>query len=801
LGANRTLVLLDGLRLVPGASASGIPPSVDLNIIPNGAIERIEVLQDGAAPIYGSDAIAGVVNIITKKKQRGWDGSAQVSGYFEKGDGTTQDYNLSYGAGNDRVNVVFGGSYTKQDAVFSNNRAISAFPTPYSTSCLNGGCSGTTPLGQFDINSAFDLTLKNVVQGRPVFNPLNPTAGDFKNFEKIDRFNFKPFNYLVTPNERYGGFVNASADLGGVTARVKAIYNRRQSENQAAPLPLIVGPDGGNGNLLDTISIDASNPYNPFGTLSSGIDGTGRPRSYNQVRRRFVEGGPRHFSQQVDTFYLTGTLDGSFHVGQHKFFWDVSAIEGLNDAKQSFTGNVNAARIQQALGPLANCTGACVPLDLFGGPGTITADQLAFITFVERDRSKQELTDFTANITGDLFELPGGPLGLAAGYEHRYQFGSFDPDPIVAAGLGADIPALPARGSTKADELYGEFRAPLLKGRPFFNLLEASFAVRYSHYSLFGDTTNLKAGFLWQPSPDITFRGNWAQGFRAPSIGELFGAASRFDNPLTDPCNNFVTLPANVQQNCVANGVPASLPNYVQNGGPGSQIGVTTGGNKALKPETSNSYTAGVVLSPSFLRNTGFSKRFDLEVNYYDINLQGAIRAIGADTLLSRCALTNDPLSCATIRRSPATGNVLGINALLQNIGAITTNGVDATITYRSPDTGIGSFGLFFSNTYMIKYREIVPATAGFTRIARDATERGSPDQAFPRYKANAALDWSLGPVNANVTGRYISAVRETQNKDFRLKPKFYLDVALGFRPPILADRLRLTVRQQCARS
>jgi len=106
------------------------------------------------------------------------------------------------------------------------------------------------------------------------------------------------------------------------------------------------------------------------------------------------------------------------------------------------------------------------------------------------------LTDFTANISGDLFQLPGGPLGLAAGYEHRYQFGSFDPDPIVAAGLGADIPAQPARGSIRADELYGEFRAPFLKERPFFNLLEASFAVRYSHYSLFGDTTNLKAGFL-----------------------------------------------------------------------------------------------------------------------------------------------------------------------------------------------------------------------------------------------------------------------------------------------------------------
>lgn len=176
-----------------------------------------------------------------------------------------------------------------------------------------------------------------------------------------------------------------------------------------------------------------------------------------------------------------------------------------------------------------------------------------------------------------------------------------------------------------------------------------------------------------------------------------------------------------VQRNCIASGIPASRPNYVQGGGPNAQIGVTTGGNKALKPETSNSYTAGVVLSPAFLRDKGFSKRLDLEVSYYDISLNGAIRAIDATTLLDRCAQTGDPLSCSTIRRSAATGNVLGINALLQNIGAITTNGIDATLTYRTPQTSLGSFGLFFSNTYLLKYREIVPATTGYTRIPRDA--------------------------------------------------------------------------------
>ena len=797
LGANRTLVLIDGLRVVPGASASGIPSAVDLNIIPNGSIERIEVLQDGAAPIYGSDAIAGVVNIITKKKQRGFDATAQASGFFEKGDGFTQDYALSYGAGSDKVNIVFGGSYTKQDAVFASDRAISAFPTPYATQC-SGNCSSATVLGRFDIfnpvgGGFLSLALRQQTPGKPIFDPLNPNGANtsFKKFGVEDRFNFKPYNYLVTPNERYGGFVNATADFGGMTANVKAIYNRRQSANQAAPLPLFLGPGAGNGNLLDTISIDASNPYNPFGeTLSSGSGGS--PVTYDTVRRRLIEGGPRHYDQTVDTFYLTGTLSGAFHVGDHKFFWDVNAIEGLNTAKQNFTGNVNALKVQQALGPIANCTGPCVPLDVFGGAGTITPDQYAFIAFTEHDQSKQELTDFTVNVSGDLFELPGGPLGLAAGYEHRYNYGSFTPDALITAGLGADIPAQPGAGSIKADEVYGELRAPFLKDRPFFKLLEASFAVRYSKYSLFGDTTNLKAGFLWQPNADITFRGNWAQGFRAPSIGELFGGNSRFDSPLTDPCNNSATLPANVRANCVANGVPGSI-NYVQDGGPGSQISLTTGGNKNLKPETSNSYTAGIVVAPSFLRDRSFSKRLVIEASYYDINLQGAIRAVSGDTLLSRCALTNDPLSCAAIRRNPVTGNVLNISALLQNIGAITTNGVDLTLTYRSPESGLGSFGLFVAGTYLIKYREIVPATIGFTRVPKDGTENGAPDQAYPRFKANATADWSLGQVNASATGRYITAVFDAAD-GVRLTPKFYLDLTFGYRPPVLNDRLQFTI-------
>jgi iron complex outermembrane recepter protein len=458
LGAKRTLVLVDGLRFVNGASASGIPSTVDLNTIPTSMIERIEVLQSGQSPLYGSDALAGVVNVITKSSQKGLQASAQF-GTFRQGDGHTQDYNASYGIRGDTTSIVFGASYVKQEAVRTRDRATSQFPNPGQTSCTDavGGCSSAPLLGLYGVNGQ-TLTLRAPVIGRtPVYDPTL-VGGDFIPFTAAARFNFAPFNYFLTPSERYGGFVNIKQELSSnVNLRVRALYSHRTSQNQAAFLPLFIGPDAGNGNLLDTITIDASNPFNPFGTLSAGNPGD-PPANYSTVRRRLVEAGQRTYTQNVNTMSITGGLDGSFMVGENKWYWDASAVFGFNDAKQSFTGNVNAANLARALGPVARCTDACVPVNIFGGAGSITAAQLAYITYTERNRSSQELQDYTANLSGDLFALPAGPVGFAIGYEHRYQKGSFDPDPITAAGLSSDIPALPAVGSYHSNEVYGELR-------------------------------------------------------------------------------------------------------------------------------------------------------------------------------------------------------------------------------------------------------------------------------------------------------------------------------------------------------
>lgn len=798
LGARRTLVLMDGLRLTPGSAASGIPASVDLNIIPQSMISRIEVLQDGASPIYGSDAIAGVVNIITKERQRGFEASAQYGQYLGDGDGETQDYNLSWGTGNDRTDLVVGFSYVDQNAVRAADRKISQFPSPGATSCEGGGCSSFTPRGRYIVTNpltgdTLDLTLKAPVAGRPRFDPANPTGAnsDFEAFETADRFNFAPYNLILTPSERYGGFVSFKQDLGAnVNFRLKAIYNNRQSKNEAAPLPIGAGPDAGFGNLLDRISIDATNPYNPFGvTLSAGGAGN-PPANYSFVYRRLVEAGNRRYFQNVDTFYLTGTLDGRFSFGDRDWFWDASAVLGYNDAKQKFLGNVNSQRFQQALGPIANCTAPCVPFNLFGGVGSVTQEMLDFVTYTERNRSSQRLQDFTFNMSGDLFDLPAGPLAVALGYEHRDQKGSFDPDPITAAGFSSDIPALPSAGRFNVDEIYAELRAPLLKDLPFVQELEASFAARHSNYSTFGGTTTLKAGVMWKPVESLLVRGSWGEGFRAPSIGELFGTPSRFDQELIDPCSDIgrAGVSATVRTNCIAQGVPAN-GSYVQ---ANPQLSVITGGNRDLKPETSESWVFGVAFSPRSIRDSGWASDFTLEANYYDISLDRAIAPIGAGVLLGRCAENADPFSCAAITRS-ASGAIVTITGLLQNISRIDTRGFDVTVNYRTPEYSAGQFGLYVSATRLLEYTEVVPATVGVTRIKREGTERGSPDQAFPKWKATGTIDWSLGDFAASVTGRYIDSVTEdVEGEIFKLNSRLYTDVQVRWNPSFLDQRWTL---------
>uniref|UniRef100_UPI003B3BA71D TonB-dependent receptor domain-containing protein n=1 Tax=Sphingomonas sp. TaxID=28214 RepID=UPI003B3BA71D len=297
---------------------------------------------------------------------------------------------------------------------------------------------------------------------------------------------------------------------------------------------------------------------------------------------------------------------------------------------------------------------------------------------------------------------------------------------------------------------------------------------------------------LWKPFTDLLLRGSSAEGFRAPSMGVLFGAKSRADAPIDDPCTNvegsLYQSSATVRTNCAANGVPASGSYQEPQGG---QVGTLTGGNSSLTPETSKTWLFGAVYSPTWARDSGFASQFSIEANYYDIKVSGAIAAINPQVTLSRCALLGDASSCANVVRTPS-GQIARVIGLLQNIGNIRTRGVDLTANYRTPDTGFGLFGLNLNGNYLAKYTESFPTDDGSATISYRGTTRGFPDQSYPKFKGNGTISWALDQFAASFTGRYIHHVTESDGN--KLDSRFYGDVQLSFSPAFLDQKLTFTL-------
>lgn len=749
LGANRTLVLVDGLRWVNESSASGVSGAVDLNTIPASAIERIEVLTDGASSLYGSDAIGGVVNIITKKSAD--HGLAHFYfGDYETGDGRTYSGNVSLGVKEKRYQFFLDLSHYEQRSISAAATEQSSFPVP------GGGLafgSSATPTGRF-VFAPPGTTYNGlcpVDNGAPFCNitpnGVNSAFPDqYHQFTSADRFNFAPFNLLLTPSRRNAVFGQGTVRLtDSLKWYVRGLYHTRTSVNQAAPEPIFLGPGAGTGGLADTVGVDVTNPFNPLGY---SLDPNG---NFAFLGRRPLEGGPRVFQQDVDTVYVATGFSGTFQLFDRYFAWDINDAVSSNKATQTIHGTYNIGNIATALGPVANCVAPCVPLNIFGGPGSITPDQLAYIAFVERDRSEQDLFLVTANLSGSVIDLPAGSLDFATGFERRTLKGSYTPDPVVVAGNSNGVPSLPTRGQYSINEVYGELAVPLLANQPLVKKLDLSLATRYSDYTTFGSTVNSKVGLRWQPFTDLTLRGNYAEGFRAPSIGESFGSPARFDATLTDPCTNAT---GQTRTNCAALGV--SNPNFQQ---ANTQISVRTGGNRDLKPETSNSYTAGAVYSPAWADKSAWADHLDFDVTFYKLRVKNAIQAADAQTQLNRCVATGDPNSvfCQGITRA-STGDINGFNNQLSNLGTINTQGYDFGVNWRGPRWAVGRFGASWQTTYIENYSSVstdtgLPEPRG---VGVEVTDSG-----IPRWKSTLRTTWDLQPFSLGYTLRYISSLTE----------------------------------------
>lgn len=759
LGSKRVLVLVDGIRWVNESSASGVSGAADLNTIPLSIIDRIEVLEDGASAIYGSDAIAGVVNIITRKSIDGIEVNA-YRGEFDLG-GPTTDVSLTVGGAGERFSGMFVASYFEQEGIDSGEWEQSAWPQPLAG--IAAGSSGT-PQGRYTFcdparpansygscttpDNFYDLTL-NGGTTTPVWNPADPSAGTYHDFSGADRFNYGPYNLLLTPSQRKSMFARMTFAISDdVNVTVKGLFNNRRSTNRAAPEPIFVGPFAGTGGLADSISISALNPFNPFGI---DLDASS---NFGWVTRRPVEVGPRLFEQDVDTWYFNVGFDGKFGT-DGRFRWDVNFVQSENNADQTFTNGYNIGRIQLALGDPAVCALVpnCTPLDLFGGQGRpFTQEMIDYIRTTQIDSSKQTLQLIAANVTGDLFDIGDRTAGFAVGVEHREYEGDFNPDPLRQTGESQDSFASPVSADYSVDEIYAEFRFPLLES------LDVSAAVRYSDYSTFGSETTGKVGLRWQPVDAFAFRATYSTGFRAPNLGELYGL-TQFGATLTDPCGPTGTLIVNdadgpnstpLETACRAQGVPSGFEQA------NTQITTFTGGNEDLNPETSDSYTVGIVHNATWAE--GFADRLTFELTYFNHQIDDAIQARDIAALLNACLAAGgtDPTLCTPFTRQ-GSGNLNPPNNFLDNLGTIETDGFDFKVDWLGSERSWGQLSVGLQATYVNDYS----ATDTDGIVAQRTVGIEVNDSAIPEIQANLQLGWRRAGWEIGWSMRYIDAVNE----------------------------------------
>jgi outer membrane receptor protein involved in Fe transport len=540
-----TLVLLNGRRLTAGGT--GANSSVDLTAIPTNVIERIEVLKDGASAIYGSDAIAGVVNIITRKKIKGAEavvyGSTATSGPTL--DGQQLDVSGIVGTTGEKGSAFLSANYYVGAPVFAGARDFSKYQIhltkvagrPETKDDETRVGSGTIPAGRVVIGARE----RGVQNGNDTWNSLvraNPTTGSFiRNPDGTyrpfagaalaedmgDGYNFAPANYLVTPQQRFNIFSSGEYQLGEY-ARVfyDAFYTKRTSDQLLAPEPLLTDVEG--------VTVSANNLYNPFG------------RDFGGVRRRLVEFSGRQTSQDINNFHLTLGVDGDLPASTgflEGFHWEGAFIFSRNDSANLKQGNIRLTRLQNAVGPsfidssgVPTCgtpdapIAGCVPLNLFGGPGSISKDQVDYLTFTGISRGYNMLIGGQANITGELFRIAAErKVAIAIGYDGRMLSGGDVPDPITVAGETSGNKGLITNGSYSVHEGYGELTIPIIDKVMGADLLELQAAIRGSSYSNFGGTVNYKLGGRYRPVRDVTLRGSYATSFRRPSPSS--SAASR----------------------------------------------------------------------------------------------------------------------------------------------------------------------------------------------------------------------------------------------------------------------------------
>ena len=724
LGSQRTLVLVNGER-VPASSTTGV---VDLNTIPASLIDRVEVVTGGASAVYGSDAISGVVNFILKDDYEGAEITATYGSSFE-GAAPEVEVNALVGGNfaNGRGNATaYAAYYNRQSAsqadfAFSRNSGAACYDSvthkvfvcdtaadalrPNSIGVINPGGSGTPAWGWIANSAANPFTNLSVLlpahfgagntdtncdgvpggavnSGNLSFNdagqltPRNNSGacGVPDRSAGSSRYNAAPDNLLIIPAERFNMTTTVNYDItDSIRAKVMLNFVNSTSEVQLAPTPATGLVVTLTPNMQALIKANAPD-------LWIALQSRPTPLAPFTMDRRTNEIGTRNAFNENNSFYGLATVDGDFNDDWN---WSITASYGSNRFDSRGINSANRTALNQGLAgcqtaagqPLGNAAlPGCVPIDIFGA-NTMNAAMVSFLRVNTFSETQVEETRIAGFVRGNLFELPAGPIASVFGFEYRDSDIAFHVDNEQRTGNIYGFNAVQdVNGAIQVSELYTEISVPLIKDAPLAYYLGLEGGYRYSDYSTVGGVTTFKVGAEWAPVEWLRFRGMYNEATRAPSVIELFQAGDQGFPGYLDPCRfNAPGQNAATQAFCVAQGVPAgAIATFTANN---TQVQAFAFGNPNLTPETAKTWTAGLVFQPDWFPVGDFRATVD----WYDIEIDGAVSSLGAQFWLNQCygSLGGNAAACARIVRDPNTGQVTSVNTTIANLNTLATSGVD----------------------------------------------------------------------------------------------------------------------------
>jgi outer membrane receptor protein involved in Fe transport len=791
LGETRNLILLNGRRM-PLSNAFGV---VDINLIPPNIIENVETISGGASAVYGSDAISGVVNFLTRRRFEGIQLDARIGSAF-KGDAGTRSIAAlgGLGIGDNRGHALVSISYSERDLLFGNKRpeffsqgVLSSFIgqgtyIPSATNLPNqavvnavfaqyGVAAGAVPNAR-NLGFNNDGTLFAQIGAN---NYRGPTQGFFSTLGGIVRQPVTMQEYLVQPMHRFNLFAGFDYDITeNITGYAQVLHTNMQVTGQVGWTPtLFVAP----------LTVPVTNPFIPA-DLRTILASRPNPTQPFTINQRFMGFEDRKFISDVNvTQYIVG-LRGE--LGLSDWRYDIYASHDSMDMVETQDAALLLSRLQPLLnaadGGASLCAGGYNPFGLANSTG---------VSLACRDYVETETHDFTetnqdiveGNLTGRLFELPGGDARFSLTATYRKNSFEYDPDPSRENGdLIGTLASVPSQGSTNVRELGAELLLPILRDTPFFHKLELNLGYRISDYNVTGTVHTYRAEGLWSPIKPLLIRGGYERATRAPNIGELFSSAQtgqvQFGSPPNggDPCDTRSAArtgasAAQVRTLCLATGIPAPIIDLFQY--TTVAIASATSGSTALQPETADTITAGIVLSAPF--KSPWASGFSISADFYDIKIKDLISQISAVTTLSKCynldgsnpSYAANNVYCAQIARD-ATGGISVILTPYLNLGGIRTRGVDVQADWRlnlEDTVGLpGRLHLNLAVNFLDRYRVAIAPGAPFVEFAGtiDGTQAAATPPTglpLPERKIFANANYTVGPATIGLRWRHIGAM------------------------------------------